>query len=81
MEDELEGVRREVRELGPRSMASVPVTATSVRFDMPTFGAAACERPMRFMQTLLKYIQAVGAHGANFKLIVDEALKGPAHDW
>ena len=54
MSRELEEVRCEVCEVNPRPSIPTPTIATKFRFDMPTFGAAAVERPMKFIQALLK---------------------------
>lgn len=57
------------------------ITPAVVRAELPTFGAAAYDRPMQFLSALNKYIEAIDPHKSNFKFIIDQALKGPAHDW
>ncbi|CAB0039251.1 unnamed protein product [Trichogramma brassicae] len=48
---------------------------------MPTFSAACCDKPMRFLRDMMDYVQAVGISEQHFKHVIKQALRGAAAEW
>lgn len=75
-------LRRDVNTLVERPLGNViRENRMNVNLKLPTFSNAVTERPLEFLGKIERYIRYVDVHQVNLPAILDQALKGTAHDW